>query len=222
MEKQRIKKNFIVFLLSIVSSGCGSKDMHNHKEQIQKESIMAVKHIKIILGTTREQSMSAKIGLALKKIADTNRSVTTEIINLTDYALPFLYEATAPAKRTVITDPAIQKWSELVSAADGFIFIVPEYNAGYPGALKNALDLLYKEWNNKPALFVGHSGGPSGGQNALKQLEEVVLELNMIAIAPKVLIPTSWKALNPDGTLVEKEQELTFDKALDVLVKKLI
>ncbi len=222
MNAYRIKKIFITFFLSIVSSGCGSKDIHTKKEPLKKESAMTVKHIKIILGTTREQSMSAKIGLAVKKIADKNMSITTEIINLTDYALPFLYEATAPAKRTVITDPAILKWSELISAADGFIFIVPEYNAGYPGALKNALDLLYKEWNNKPALFVGHSGGPSGGQNALKQLEEVVLELNMIPIAPKVLIPTSWKALNPDSSLVEKEQELIFDKALDVLVKKLI
>ena len=122
MEKQRIKKNFIVFLLTIVSSGCGSKDIHTKKESLKKESAMTAKHIKIILGTTREQSMSAKIGLVVKKIADTNSSITTEIINLTDYALPFLYEATAPARRTVITDPAIQKWSELISAADGFIF----------------------------------------------------------------------------------------------------
>ncbi len=222
MDKLKSKKIFIAFFLSIVSSGCGSKDMNNRKEQREKESIMPAKHIKIILGTTREQSMSSKIGLAFKKIADIKSTISTEIIDLANYALPFLYEATAPAKRTVITDPAIQRWSDAILAADGFIFIVPEYNGGYPGALKNALDLLYTEWSNKPALFVGHSGGPSGGKNALNQLEAVILSLKMIPISPKVLIPSSWKALNPDGTLAEKEQELIFDKAFDGLIKKLI
>ena len=212
------QKIFIVLFLSSIGIGCGNKNINNGKEEMTEKTSESLKKIKIILGSTREQSMSKKFGLAFKKIADKKTSISTEIIDLTDYALPFLYEQIAPMQRTEIKDIKIQKWSDTISDADAFIVIVPEYNSGYPGVLKNALDLLYKEWNNKPVILVGHSGGPSGGKNALNQLEQVLRTLKMNPINPKVLIPTSWKALNPNGSLVEKEQENSFDTALDEMI----
>ena len=214
-----LKTSSLCLLLIVFSSGCGNKNKKNIREKKGETTMVNnKKNIKIILGSTREQSMSKKIGLALKNLVDKKGTINAEIIDLGDYSLPFLYEQTAPARRTEITDTAIQRWSDTIIHTDGFILVVPEYNSGYPGVLKNALDLLYKEWNNKPVMLVGHSGGPSGGKNALKQLKEVVLALQMTPIDQELLIPTSWKALSADGLLAEPEQEVVFDKALDELI----
>jgi NAD(P)H-dependent FMN reductase len=136
------------------------------------------KNIKIILGSTREGRSSEKIGKALLQMVSKRTDIDIQLLDLKDYGLPFLNDSVAPMMRKgEITDLVLKKWSDSVSAADAFIIVVPEYNAGYPGVLKNALDLLYKEWNNKPVAFVGYSGGPSGGANVIFQLKQVVKEL---------------------------------------------
>ena len=207
------------FTASII--GCNNKIPQEVVQYIPKELTSAPhkKNIKIILGSTRQGNMSKKIGFVLKHIADKRDDLSTEIIDLSDYNLPFLYEPEAPAHRTVFTDPIIKKWSKCIGSSDGFILIVPEYNGGYPGVLKNALDLLYKEWNNKPVIFVGHSGGSSGGSHAIDQLRHVALAFKMIPIASTVLIPASWKALDLQGDLRDKNHADTFNKALDEVIK---
>lgn len=159
------------------------------------------KNIKIILGSTRQGRKSDAIAVLLQKMAYHLPEVQIDILDLRDYALPLLYESVSPMSRKEITDPAIKKWSQVINEADGFIIIVPEYNAGYPGVLKNALDLLYKEWNGKPVAFVGYSGGPSGGSNAIAQLRVVVKELQMKAVTSEILIPKIYNAFDVNGNI---------------------
>jgi NAD(P)H-dependent FMN reductase len=95
--------------------------------------------------------------------------------------------------------------------------VVPEYNSGYPGVFKNALDLLYKEWNNKPVGFIGYSGGASGGTSAIAQLRDVARAFQMIPVSSAINIPSAWKALDLHGNLVDT----TIEQKLNTLIDQL-
>lgn len=181
----------------------------------------AKKNIKIILGSTREGRMSDKIGLAIKHMADKRSDVSLEILDLRDYTLPLYYEPNSASQRKEITDPAVKKWSDVIKKADGFILVVPEYNRSYPAVLKNALDMLYKEWNGKPVALVGYSGGNKGGIYAVTHMKDVVEELKMKLVSTKLLIPAAWKAFNARGQLEDVQSEKTVNTMIDELVKGL-
>ena len=124
--------------------------------------------IGIILGSTREGRVSPQVGTWVKELADKRGDAQYEIIDIADYKLPFLGEAGAD-------NSGIAGWSEAVGKQDGFIFIVQEYNHSITGALKNALDLLREEWNNKAAGIVSY--GSVGGARAAEHLRGILGEL---------------------------------------------
>jgi NAD(P)H-dependent FMN reductase len=80
--------------------------------------------------------------------------------------------------------------------------VTPEYNHGYPAALKNALDLVFEPWRRKPVSFVGY-GGPGGGIRAVEQLRQVVVELEMVPLRQQVAISRAYLAFDRDGRLNE-------------------
>jgi NAD(P)H-dependent FMN reductase len=198
-----ILKSLAFFALTMCG-GCTAKN------QVDGEKML----VQIIMGSTRQGRSSDKIAHAIKTMIDARGDVKTELVDLRDYPLPFLYEEVAPSRRTVITDSAIQKWSDKIKQGDAYIIVAPEYNAGYPGVLKNALDMLYKEWENKPVGLVGYSGGPSGAAAMLVQLRVVAQELGMVPVQAEVRIPTSWKAFNAKGQLVDAKHIESDVKAL--------
>lgn len=199
----------LTILFALMCSSCSESGQATTKKT----------NIKIILGSTRKGRTSDKIGAALKAIADTRSDIKTEILDLNDYNLPFFNDETPPAMRQMITDPVVQKWSDKISEADAFIIVVPEYNAGYPGVLKNALDSLYKEWNNKPVAFVGFSGGPSGGASAIAQLQQVAIALQMKPIADDIKVPTAWKAFDEKRNLINQDIAGQLNGMIDQLKK---
>ena len=75
-------------------------------------------------------------------------------------------------------------WAEKIATFDGYIFVTPDYNRSMPAALKNAIDFLYAEWNNKAAGFVGYSG--SGSVRAIEQLRIVMSELQIADVRGQV------------------------------------
>ena len=95
-------------------------------------------------------------------------------------------------------DERERAWVRLIERLDGFIVVTPEYNHGYPAALKNALDYAYAGWNRKPVAFVSY-GGAAGGVRAVQQLRQVVVELQMAPIRAEVNIPFAMKAFNERG-----------------------
>jgi NAD(P)H-dependent FMN reductase len=207
----------LISFLMVFMCGC---DNRTEKKSGNGTNKMAQNmNVNIILGSTREGRTSEKIGRALKKMLDARTDIHTEIIDLRDYDLPFLYDAVAPAKQETVTDPVIKKWSDTISTADGFIIVVPEYNSGYPGVLKNALDLLYKEWNNKPVGLVGYSGGPSGGTTTTAQVADVARAFKMVPTSTTINIPNSWKALDSQGSLIDASIETALNAMVDELVK---
>lgn len=210
----RISSTLLAALAVFIVCGCNSQVNNNESIKAMSEQIK----IFMILGSTRQGRTSDKIAQVLTKMLESRTDISTEIIDLRDYQLPFLYDSVTPSSRKVITDPIIQRWSDKVMQADAFIIITPVYNAGYPAVLKNALDLLYKEWSGKPIGFVGYSGGPSGGAGVISQFDPVVRELKMIPISTRITIPTVWKAFDQQGNLLDTSIPGTLHSMVNELI----
>lgn len=134
----------------------------------EEEKEMTKLNIGIILGSTREGRVSPQVGQWVKELADQRGDANYTIIDIANYKLPLLGEAGGDASGAAA-------WSEAVAAQDGFVFIVQEYNHSITGALKNALDYLRVEWNNKAAGIVSY--GSVGGARAAEHLRGILGEL---------------------------------------------
>jgi NAD(P)H-dependent FMN reductase len=106
-----------------------------------------------------------------------------ELVDIKDFDLPLLDEP-APPSLGQYTKPHTRKWAETIDAFDAYVFVTPEYNHSVPGALKNAIDYLYKEWNNKSAGFVGYGG--AGGVRAIEHLRLIMAELQIADVRAQV------------------------------------
>lgn len=143
------------------------KNLFNKKTmENQEEKQMTQLNIGIIIGSTRQGRVSPQVASWVKEIADKRGDANYTIIDIADYDLPFLGTGDAPGAAG---------WSKAVAEQDGFVFIVQEYNHSITGALKNALDYLRNEWNNKAAGIVSY--GSVGGARAAEHLRGILGEL---------------------------------------------
>jgi NAD(P)H-dependent FMN reductase len=120
--------------------------------------------ILVIMGSIRAVRRCPQIADWVIDIAEKSSSLKYELIDLVDWPLPMDDEPAIPETGSY-TNSHTLAWSAKVAAADAFVFVTPQYNWGYPAALKNAIDHLYKEWQDKPAVIVtygGHGGGNLG------------------------------------------------------------
>lgn len=136
--------------------------------QQEEEKTMTKLNIGIILGSTREGRLSPQVGNWVKELADKRGDANYTIIDIAEYKLPLLGENGGDASGAA-------GWSEAVAAQDGFVFIAQEYNHSITGSLKNALDYLRVEWNNKAAGIVSY--GSVGGARATEHLRGILGEL---------------------------------------------
>lgn len=141
--------------------------------------------IGIILGSTRPGRNGAAVARWVHDIAKRRREADFELIDIADYQLPLLDEPIPPSMGQY-SKPHTKRWAEKIASLDGFIFVTPEYNHGTSGALKNAIDFLYAEWNNKVAGFVSY--GSAGGARAVEHLRLVMAELQIADVRAHVLL----------------------------------
>ncbi len=178
---------------------------------------MSVPHIITLLGSTRQGRVGGAIGAWFASIADARNDITHELVDLRDVGLPFFDSPVPPAMGAAPEDPRAVTWAETVAAADGYVFLTPEYNHGYPGVLKNAIDHLHREWRRKPVAFVGY-GGPGAGIRAVEQLRQVVVELEMVPLRHQVSIARAYMALDDQGRPSEPWHQDDATRLLDDLV----
>jgi NAD(P)H-dependent FMN reductase len=126
--------------------------------------------IGIILGSTRQGRVSPQVGEWVKGIADQRGDADYEIVDISDYNLPFL-------GTTDGSEPGIAAWNQKLASLDGFVFVVQEYNHSITGALKNALDFAREAWNDKAAGIVSY--GSTGGARAAEHLRGILGELKV-------------------------------------------
>ncbi|HEY1897148.1 MAG TPA: NAD(P)H-dependent oxidoreductase [Terracidiphilus sp.] len=106
-------------------------------------------------------------------------------------------------------EPAVQQGSanlwQRMAAADAFVVVTPEYNHGYPAALKSLIDSVGAEWQAKPVAFVSY-GGVSGGLRAVEQLRLVFAELHAVTIRDSVSFAGAWEQFDDAGLLRQPER----------------
>ena len=155
---------------------------------------------KIIIGSTRQNRFSEKPAQWIFNEIKNRNDIIAEILDLRDYPMPFFDEAISPPKtKGKYENEVVKQWAEKIKDGDAFIVVAPEYNHGYSGVLKNALDSIYVEWNKKPVGFVSYGG--VGGARAVEQLRQVAIELQMAPIRNSVHIQTPWNLLDEKGNL---------------------
>src|SRR6267378_4782020 len=132
--------------------------------------------IGIILGSTRPNRNGEQVANWVLEIASRRNDAEFELVDLRDYPLPHLDEPLPPSLGQYQNDHT-KEWAEKIGSYDGFIFVTPEYNHSTSGVLKNAIDYLYAEWNNKAAAFVSY--GSVGGARAIEHLRAICSELQM-------------------------------------------
>ena len=137
----------------------------------------------IVLGSTRPGRLGEAVGRWVLEQARQRKDAEYELVDLKDYNLPLLDES-VPASAGRYSHDHTKAWAQAVASFDAYVFVTPEYNHSMPASLKNALDYLYAEWNNKAAGFVSYGGG--GGLRAVEQLREVMAELQLADVRAQV------------------------------------
>jgi len=130
----------------------------------------------IILGSTRPGRNGEAVAHWVLAKAKERVDADYELIDLLDHPLPHLDEA-VPASRGRYAGEHTKAWSARIGEFDGYVFVTPEYNHSTSGVLKNAIDYLYAEWNNKAAAFVSY--GSLGGARAVEHLRAISSELQL-------------------------------------------
>jgi len=141
--------------------------------------------IGIILGSTRPNRNGEQVADWVFDLASRRDDAEFELIDLRDYPLPHLDEPLPPSLGQYQHEHTKQ-WAATIASFDGFVIVTPEYNHGTSGVLKNAIDYLYAEWNNKAVGFVSY--GSVGGARAVEHLRLVAGELQMADVRQQVAL----------------------------------
>jgi NAD(P)H-dependent FMN reductase len=141
--------------------------------------------IGIILGSTRPGRNGAQVASWVLDIAQRREDAEFELVDLADYPLPHLDEPIPPSLGQYQNDHT-KEWAAKIASFDGFVMVTPEYNHSTSGVLKNAIDYLYAEWNNKAVGFVSY--GAVGGARAAEHLRLVAAELQMADVRQQVAL----------------------------------
>ena len=141
--------------------------------------------IAVIIGSTRPGRNGEQVARWVLEHARERSDTTYELVDLAEINLPLLDEAMPPAMGQYANEHT-RKWASSIAGFDGFVIVTPEYNHGVPAALKNALDYLFAEWNNKAVGFVGY--GSHGAARAVEHLRGVAGELQMADVRSQVAL----------------------------------
>jgi len=133
----------------------------------------------IVVGSTRPGRNAEAVASWVERIARERSDVEVELVDLRAFPLPHLDEP-IPASAGRYAQEHTRAWAAKVASLDAFVLVTPEYNHSFPAVLKNALDYVYAEWNDKVAGFVSY--GSSGGVRAVEQLRLVMAELQVATV----------------------------------------
>src|SRR6059058_1253147 len=141
--------------------------------------------IAIILGSTRPNRNGEAVAKWVYEVAKKRSDAEFELVDIKDFNLPLLDEPVPPSMGQY-SKPHTKAWAAKIDSFDAFVFVTPEYNHGTSGALKNAIDFLFAEWNNKAAGFVGY--GSAGGVRAVEHLRLVMAEVQVATVRNQVAL----------------------------------
>ncbi len=171
--------------------------------------------IAIILGSTRPGRNGAAVARWVLEHASRRSDAEFELVDLADFQLPHLDEAMPPSFGQY-SQPHTRAWADRIAEFDGYVFVTPEYNHSTSGALKNAIDYLYGEWNNKAAGFVSY--GSTGGTRAVEHLRLIMAELQVATVRTQVALGLMTDFVNYREFAPQPFQQQSLNGMLDQLV----
>lgn len=169
--------------------------------------------IGIIVGSTRPGRKAESVSDWVRESASRRTDAHFEVLDLANFDLPVLDEPMPPMSGEVSHEHT-RAWGSAVGACDGFVFITPEYNHSTSGALKNAIDFLYAEWNNKACGFVSY--GVDGGLRAVEHLRVIAAELKLADVGSQVGL--SLSAITAEGIRADSRTTQQLSSMLDETV----
>ena len=159
---------------------------------------MPALRVGVIVGSNRPVRICRDIAEWVRTIAESVDENSYSLIDLAEVNLPFLDEPKMPAGGDYKHEHT-KRWSALIRSYDAFVFVVPQYNWGYPAVVKNALDFLYVEWRDKPVAVVSY--GTRGGGRATEQLQTVFQGLHMRIVLENPALITNDESVDETGKL---------------------
>ena len=172
-------------------------------------------NVAIIVGSTRPGRKAEAVARWVHEIARKRGDAGFEVVDVQDFNLPLLDEPIPPSMGQY-SKPHTKAWAAKVGSFDAFVFVTPEYNHGTSGALKNAIDFLFAEWNNKAAGFVGY--GSAGGVRAVEHLRLVMAELRVATVRNQVALSLFTDFENFTTFKPAPRHEKSVNQMLDQLV----
>ncbi|MFB9629422.1 NADPH-dependent FMN reductase [Nonomuraea helvata] len=145
--------------------------------------------IAVVIGSVRRPRLADPLAAWLERELTAIDWLDLDMIDLASVSLPMHEMQPGGAAASPIAGR--------LAGADGFVFLVPEYNHSFPAPVKNAIDWHFTEWAYKPVAFVGY--GASGGIRAVEQLRVIFPELRATTVRESVLLPMAWERLDADG-----------------------
>lgn len=173
--------------------------------------------ILVIMGSVRKNRLCPEIAKWVARLGEEAvRGGVFEIVDLRDWPLSMDDESGIPAHSEYCSD-ATRAWSVKIAAAHAIVFVAPQYNWGYPAALKNAIDHLYHEWRDKPAAVISYGG--HGGGKCAAQLHQVLsgVKMRLVSEMPGLVLPKAVIETNPgsiDASVAFADQDVVIRRAL--------
>jgi NAD(P)H-dependent FMN reductase len=172
-------------------------------------------NIGIILGSTRPNRNGEAVARWVHQLASRRADATFELVDIADFDLPLLDEPVPPSLGQY-SKPHTKNWARVIDGFDAFVIVTPEYNHSTSGALKNAIDYLYAEWNNKAAGFVSY--GSAGGARAVEHLRLIMAELQVATVRAQVMLSLATDFENFSTFTPATRHEPSLAAMLDQLV----
>jgi NAD(P)H-dependent FMN reductase len=171
--------------------------------------------IGIILGSTRPGRNGEAVARWVQDIAAKRTDAEYQLIDIADFNLPLLDEPIPPSMGGYSKEHT-KRWAATIGALDAYVFVTPEYNHSTSGALKNAIDFLYAEWNNKAAGFVSY--GSAGGARAVEHLRVIMAEVQIATVRAQVMLALATDFENYSVFKPHARHEAEVTAMLDQLV----
>ncbi len=173
-------------------------------------------HITILSSSIRRERKSHRVALYFQTYLQENNLATVEILDLKEYNFP-IFEDTIKTLQN--PSAKVLDFAEKINKAEGIIIVTPEYNGSFPASLKNAIDLLYDEWHNKPISISTVSSGIFGGTQALVALQFILWKIGALTVTNMFPVPNVAKTFDENGMALQKTET---DKLTEIFLAELL
>lgn len=171
--------------------------------------------IAVVTGSTRPGRNNEAVARWVHSVASQRDDAEFELVDIASCNLPLLDEP-VPALYGQYSHEHTKAWSIKIASFDAYVFVTPEYNQSMPGALKNAIDYLYREWNNKAAGFVSYGG--AGGRHAVDHLRVVMAAVQLTTVSGQVSLSLHTDFQNFKTFKPSPQREKELNAMLDQLI----